>query len=177
MSPAMAGRFLTTGPPEKSPNKVLPEFLVWPLFISIDFCWKDWCWSWSSNTLATWCQKSTIFFFPKVDSLEKTLIPGKIEGRKRRGWQGRDGWLASLTQWMWVWASSRRWWRTGKPGMPQSMGLQRVIYDWATEHIDWLRRPRTLVGMWVGTVLWDWALNLWGLMPSSDTECQNWVQW
>ena len=44
--------------------------------------------------------------------------------------RGRDGWMASLT---WVWANSRRWWRTGKPGVLQSMGLKRVGHDWATE--------------------------------------------
>ena len=43
------------------------------------------------------------------------------------------GWMASLTQWTWVWASFRRWWRTGKSGVLQSMGLQRVGHDWATE--------------------------------------------
>ena len=47
-----------------------------------------------------------------------------------RGW---DGWMASLTQWIWVWASSRRWWRTGWPGVLQSTGLQRVWHDWGTE--------------------------------------------
>ena len=47
-----------------------------------------------------------------------------------RGW---DGWMASPTQWTWVWASSRSLWWTGKPGMLQSMGLQRVGHDWATE--------------------------------------------
>ena len=53
-----------------------------------------------------------------------------------RGW---DGWMASPTQWTWVWASSGSWWRTGKPGVLQSMGLQRVRHDWATElnWIDW----------------------------------------
>ena len=52
----------------------------------------------------------------RADSLKKTLMLGKIEGRRRddRGW---DGWLASLTQWTWVWASSGRWWRPGKPGV------------------------------------------------------------
>ena len=44
-----------------------------------------------------------------------------------------DGWMASLTWWTWVWASSGRWWRTGKPGMLQSMGSQRVSHNWATE--------------------------------------------
>ena len=46
-----------------------------------------------------------------------------------RGW---DGWMASLTQWTWVWASSGSWWWTGKPGVLQSMGLQRVRHSWAT---------------------------------------------
>ena len=47
-----------------------------------------------------------------------------------RGW---DGWTASPTQWTWVWASSGRWWRTGRPGVLQSMGSQRVGHDWAAE--------------------------------------------
>ena len=65
-------------------------------------------------------------------SLEKTLMMGKIEGRKRSGWQ-RTRWLEDIiTQWTWVWGSSGRWW-TGKPGMLQSMGSQKVRHDWATE--------------------------------------------
>ena len=47
-----------------------------------------------------------------------------------RGW---DSWMASPTQWTWVWASSRSWWQTGRPGVLQSMGLQRVGHDWVTE--------------------------------------------
>ena len=50
-----------------------------------------------------------------------------------RGW---DGWMASLTQWTWVWASPRSWWWTGEPGVLQSMGSQRVRHDWATE-LNW----------------------------------------
>ena len=57
------------------------------------------------------------------DSSEKTLILVKIEGRNRRGW---DGWMASLTQWTWIWAGSGSWWWTGKLGVLQSMGSQRV---------------------------------------------------
>ena len=69
----------------------------------------------------------------RADSLEKTLMLGKIEGERRRGPRGWDGWMASPTQWMWVWASSGRWWRTGRPGVLQSMRLQRVRHDWLTE--------------------------------------------
>ena len=47
-----------------------------------------------------------------------------------RGW---DGWMASLTQWTWVWANSRSWWWTERPGVLQFMGSQRVGHDWATE--------------------------------------------
>ena len=69
----------------------------------------------------------------RADSLAKTLIVGKIEGRRRRGWY-RMKWLdGTPTQWTWVWASSGRWWRTGKPRVLQSMGLQRVKHDWVTE--------------------------------------------
>ena len=50
-----------------------------------------------------------------------------------RGW---DGWMASLIQWTWVWASSGSWWWTGRPGVLQSMGSQRVGHDWATELTD-----------------------------------------
>ena len=50
-----------------------------------------------------------------------------------RGW---DGWMASSTQWTWVWVNSRTWWWTGKPGVLQSRGLQRVGHNWETE-VNW----------------------------------------
>ena len=77
----------------------------------------------------------------RADSFEKTMMLGKIEGRRRRRWQRR--WLdlihpsmASPTQWTWVWVNSGRWWWTGRPGMLQSMGLQRVEHDWEAE-LNW----------------------------------------
>ena len=51
--------------------------------------------------------------------------------------RGLNGWKASPTQWTWVWASSGCWWWTWRPGMLQSMGLQRVRHDWETE-LNWL---------------------------------------
>ena len=56
--------------------------------ISAEYHWKDWCWSWSANTLATWCEE--------LKALEKTQMLGKIEGRRRRGWQ-RMRWLDDIT--------------------------------------------------------------------------------
>ena len=64
-----------------------------------------------------------------ASSLEKTLMLGKIEGRRRR--QQRMRW--SPTWWTWLWVGSGSWWWTGKPGMLQSMGLQTVGDDWVTE--------------------------------------------
>ena len=62
----------------------------------------------------------------RADSFEKTLMLEKIEGR-RRGWQ-RVRWP---TQWTWVWVDSGSWWWTGRPGMLQFMGSQRIEHDWA----------------------------------------------
>ena len=52
--------------------------------------------------------------------------------------RGRDGWMASPTQWTWVWVNSGSWWCTGRPGVQQSMGSQSVWHNWATE-LDWLK--------------------------------------
>ena len=69
-----------------------------------------------------------------TDSLEKTLVLGRIEGRRRRGDRGWDGWMASPTQWAWVWASSGSWWWIGRPGVLQSVGLQNQMQlgNWTT---------------------------------------------
>ena len=88
------------------------------------FQWKDWCWSWSSNTLAIWCEELTPLKRPWC---WQRLKAG---GEDDREWYG---WMASSIQWTWFWANSGRWWRTGKPDGLQSMGSQRVKYDWATK--------------------------------------------
>ena len=70
----------------------------------------------------------------RTDSFEKTLIRLKVGGEGYdRGW---DGWMASLTQWTWVWVNSGSWWWTGRPSVLQSRGSQRVRYDWATK-LNW----------------------------------------
>ena len=70
----------------------------------------------------------------RTDSFEKTLMLGKIEGGRRRGDdRGWDGWMASPTQWTWVWVNSGSWRWTGRPGVLQSMGSQRVGHNWVTE--------------------------------------------
>ena len=73
----------------------------------------------------------------RTDSLEKTLMLWKIEGRRRRGQQRMRCWMASPTQWTWVWASSGSWWWTEKPGVLQSMGSHRVRHNWVTV-LNWV---------------------------------------
>ena len=74
-----------------------------------------------------------------------------------RGW---DDWMASPTQWMWVWASSWRWWRTGRPGVLQFMGSQRVGYDWATE-LYWTEQRHRIFPLAL--------LDNWSFMAQHDT--------
>ena len=72
----------------------------------------------------------------RTDSFEKTLMTGKIEGRRRRGWQ-RMRLLDGITDSMeWVWVNSGSWWWPGRPGMLQSMGSQRAGHDWVTA-LNW----------------------------------------
>ena len=74
----------------------------------------------------------------RTNLLEKTLMLGKIEGSIKRGWQ-RIRWLDVITYLMDMsLRNSRNWWLTGKPGMLQSMGSQRVGQDWVTELTDWI---------------------------------------
>ena len=72
----------------------------------------------------------------RADSLESALEWLKAGERLKAGGEeddrGQDGWMASLTQWTWIWASFGWWWRTGKPGVMQSVGSQRVRHDWTT---------------------------------------------
>ena len=72
----------------------------------------------------------------RADSFEKTLMLVMIEGRRRRDNRGWDGWMASPTQWTWVWVNSGSWCWTGRPGVLRSLESQRVRHDWATE-LNW----------------------------------------
>ena len=91
--------------------------------------WKDWCRSWNSSTLATWCEELTHW--------KRPWCWGGLGAGGERDNRGWDGWMASPTQWTWVWVNSRSWWWwTGRPGMLRFMGSQRVRHNWATE-LDW----------------------------------------
>ena len=91
------------------------------------FIGRYWCWI--SNTLATWCEELTHWKRPWC--WERLKAGGEGDDR---GW---DGYMASPTQWTWVWALFRYWWRTGKPGVLQSMGSRRVGHGWAKLNDMW----------------------------------------
>ena len=91
--------------------------------------WKDQCWSWNSITLASWWEELT--HLKRPGCWERVKAGGE---RVYRGWDGR---MASPAQWTWVWVNFGSWWWTGRSGLLQSMGLQRIRHDWATE-LNWL---------------------------------------
>ena len=96
----------------------------------------------------------------RINSLEKTLRWERLKaggGGNDRGW---DGWMASRTQWTSVWASSGCWWWTEKPGMLQSMGSQRVGYDWATE-LNWSICFLYFWSCWI-FIAARWLFSSWG---------------
>ena len=78
--------------------------------------------------LATWYEELT--------HLKRPWCWGRLRAGEEGDDRGWDGWMASATQWRWVWVNSGSWWWTGRPGMLWSMGLQRVGHDWVTE-LNW----------------------------------------
>ena len=73
----------------------------------------------------------------KANWLKKNLLLGKIEGRRRRGDRGWNGWMASPTRCTWVWVNSGSWWWTERPRVLRFMGSQRVGHNWVTE-LNWI---------------------------------------
>ena len=106
--------------------------------------WKDWNWSWNSNTLATWCEELT--HWKRLRCWERLKVEGEGDDR---GWNGR---MASPTQWTWVWTSFGSWWWTGKPGVVQPMGPQSQTQvtemNWTDNPKICNERLRTLIPVW-----------------------------
>ena len=104
-----------------------PTSLFWRRLV-LGIHWKDWCWGWNSNTLATSWEELT--HWKRLWCWEGLEAGGEGDDR---GW---DGWMASPTWCTWVWVNSGSWWWTGRPGVLQFMGLQRVGHEWAIE-LNW----------------------------------------
>ena len=131
------------GPLKKAEHRRIDAFILW-------------CWRRLLRVLWT-ARRSNQFILKEISpeySLEGLMLKLKLqysghlmqrtESLEKKPWcwerlktggegddRGWDGWVASLTRWTWVLASSRRWWRTGKSGMLQSIGSQRVRHNWA----------------------------------------------
>ena len=94
------------------------------------------CWVFIGNTDVEAETPILCHLMRRANSLEKTLMVGKIEGRKRRGRQ-KMRWLDGITNsWTWVWVNSGCYWWTGRPVVLQSIESQRVGHNWATE-LNW----------------------------------------
>ena len=89
-----------------------------------------------AETLILWPPHAESWLIWKDSNAGKKLRAGG--GGDNRGW---DGWMASPTRWTWVWVDSGSWWWTGRPGVPQFMGSQRVGHNWATE-LNWTEQKR-----------------------------------
>jgi len=95
-----------------------------------------------------------------------------------------DGWMASLAQWTWVWASSGKWWWTGKPGVLQSMGSQGVGHDWATEQQQ-QRSGKSFLKKWhlseicIKWESWNTDIQEWGKQDGRHRKCKTvrWEKW
>ena len=119
-----------------------------------------WCWrrflrvpwmAWRSNQsilkeISPGCSLEGLMLKLKLQYFGHIISIGQILTHLQRPWcwerlkaggegddRGWDGWMASPTQWTWVWVNSGRWWWTGRPGVLRSMGLQRVGHNWETE--------------------------------------------
>ena len=90
--------------------------------------WKDWCWSWNSNTLASSCGELTHWKRP-------WCLEGLGAGREGDD-RGCNGWMASPSRWAWVLVNYGSWWWTGRPGVLRFMGSQSRT--WLSNWTDWL---------------------------------------
>ena len=123
--------------------------------------WKDWCWRWNSNTLATWCEE--LIHLKRPWCWERLRAGGE---RDNGGW---DGWMASPTQWTWVLVDSGSWWWTGRPGVQQLMGSQKIRHNWVTElnwtilfHYNKWFCALILKSLSLSNIIYKWNKNSWG---------------
>jgi len=110
----------------KSNQSILKEIL--------NIHWEDWCWSWSSNTLANW--------YEEVTHWKRPWCWERLNAGRERDDRGWDGWMSSPTRWTWVWASSGRWprmetWCAAVYGFAKS---QTSLRDWKTANDYYLHK-------------------------------------
>ena len=97
------------------------------LLAVLNIHWKDWCWSWNSNTLATWCKD--------LNHLKRPWCWERLKTGGEGDDIGWDGWIASLTQSTWVWANSWRWWENRAAWCAAVQGVAKSwtwLSNWTT---------------------------------------------
>ena len=115
----------------------------------------------------------------RANSLERPWCCERLKAGGEGDDRGPDGWMASLTQWRWAWASCRRWWRTGKPGVLQPMGSQRVT-EWLNSNNNDTKFPWSQFNLELfrqsniedPTTLWTWV-HLTGLLEGFPCGSDN----
>ena len=142
--------------------------------------WKDWYWSWNSNTLVTWCEELTHLKRPWC----RERLKAGGEGADR-GW---DGWMASPTQWTWIWVNSGSLW-TGRPGVLQSWGRKESDttewLNWTELNVDFYNYTSLMIKQkscyWLWHLSYDfhWTWIVWevSLDILVGKSSQNWVPW
>ena len=98
--------------------------------------WRDQPWDFFGRNDAK--AETPVFWPPHEKSwlIEKDSHAGRDWGQEEKGTTEWDCWMPSRTQWTWIWVNSGSWWWTGRPGVLQFMGLQRVRHDCVTE-LNW----------------------------------------
>ena len=122
--------------------------------ISPEYSLEDWCWSWYSNTLATWCEE--LIHWKRHWCWERLMAGGDVDDR----WL--DGWMAPPTWWIWVWASSGSWWWTGKQACCSPWGRKELNMiewlNWTDSSVKW--GDLGLTPDLVSAILFVWMLLL-----------------
>ena len=121
--------------------------------------WKDWFWSWNSNTLATWCKELT--HWKRLWCWERLRAGGEGDDR---GW---DSQMASPTQWTWIWVDSGSWWWTGTPGVQGVARSRTQLSDWT--ELNRILSSLTLYHLFISKVIEE-HLCLPGIVPGPGVQ-------
>ena len=120
--------------------------------------------------------ETPILWPPDVKSwlIWKDHDAGKDWGQKEKGTTGWDGWMASLTQWTWVWVNCGSWWWTGRPGILWFMRSQRVRHYWATK-LNWLNKNSNAIILWLRSSITN--ISYLNMAPNLQWYTYNEVHW
>ena len=124
---------------------------------TLNIHWKDWFWSWNFNTSATWCEELTPW--------KRLWCWGRLKAEGERDDRGWDGWMASLTRWVWVWVNSGSWWWTGRPGVLRFISQSQtwlsnwteLIVSFVVQKLLILIRSHLFIFAFISNILGGWS--------------------